>query len=1029
MKTSTRYFLILLCLACSVSAQDLTGKKVGIPDELTAQLFTDSDVTPSPACLAVSAEGEVFIGVDLNGSLGKGAGKGRIIRALDTDHDGKADQHTVFAEIDNPRGMIPVDNRLYVLHTVIPDATGILEAMHLSELIDKDRDGKADGSRILVKSISPPKHNQSRGADHTTNGIQMGIDGWIYIAVGDFGIHQAQGTDGTELTMLGGGIVRVRPDGTELEVYTHGLRNIYDVAIDPRMNIYTRGNTNDGGGWNIRFIHQIQSGEYGYPVLFKHFTDEILPALADLGGGSGTGALFFAEPGWPEKYSKVPMMCDWGRSQLVIHRLTPDGGSFTQAPEAFIKLSQISDADVDASGRLYLSAWDGAGFSGNPKKGYTVRVTPKDWTYHAFPDVRKLDANKLLKLLVSDSAKASHRAQQELLRRSDEASYATLLKLAGSPKISIEGRIAAIFTASQWKGADATKALVELTSDASIRAFALRALADRIPLNQTVPTQPFLEGLKDPDPQVQIAAAVGLGRMNRPDAAEALLIAASTLPPPSLPDAAPPSTSPAFLSKKISGSKSVNIKASTKGMKQLVLAVLDGGDGDGNDHGAWLDPTLIRADGSQVALTDRTWTSAEQGWGSTEIGKDCRKKELIPVAGDKKAKPFTTGIGTHANSFITYDLSDESFIQFQARGVMTDGSKGGGSIVFAVAEQKDQISTQKKNDEGPHATPNSAIVVPHIAIQALRRIDATPALVRALGGPNAYTALWALKYRYEVEVVDGLTAAHNASSDPLFRYKAMETLLRITMKEKPYDGTWWWSTRPDTHGPFYYTEPWAGTERAHAYITKVWNHAGTPERVLVAKEMLRHRVEIPGIDTAVATTGAGAKEEQKVDLSKIDTSVGEVGKMAIEDVIVALNTVKGDSKLGEQLFTRQGCVACHTLRSDETLKGPYMGHVGNILNRDQIAESILKPNASISQGFATVSINTTDGQAVAGFISAESATEIEVRDIAGKVYTIKASTIKSRHELPISMMPPGLANALSMKEFASLVKFLSERKQ
>ena len=29
-----------------------------------------------------------------------------------------------------------------------------------------------------------------------------------------------------------------------MEVYSHGMRNIYDVAIDPYMNIFTRGNTN-----------------------------------------------------------------------------------------------------------------------------------------------------------------------------------------------------------------------------------------------------------------------------------------------------------------------------------------------------------------------------------------------------------------------------------------------------------------------------------------------------------------------------------------------------------------------------------------------------------------------------------------------------------------------------------------------------------------------------------------------------------------------------------------------------------------
>jgi glucose/arabinose dehydrogenase len=245
--------------------------------------------------------GEVFVGVDKNGSLGKGAGKGYILRLKDTDQDGKADEHTVFANVDNPRGLIAMGNQVYVLHTVIPESTGILEAMHLSVFTDADWDGVADGGpKRLISDISVPKHNQDRGADHTTNGIRMGIDGWIYIAVGDFGIVGAKGADGTELTMLGGGIVRVRPDGTEMEVYTHGLRNIYDVAIDPFMNIFTRGNTNDGGGWNIRFIHQIQSGEYGYPVLFKRFTDEIIPALVDVGGGSGTGAMFFEEQGWPE---------------------------------------------------------------------------------------------------------------------------------------------------------------------------------------------------------------------------------------------------------------------------------------------------------------------------------------------------------------------------------------------------------------------------------------------------------------------------------------------------------------------------------------------------------------------------------------------------------------------------------------------------------------------------------------------------------------------------------------------------------
>ena len=261
------------------------GSPVGVPEELESTLFSPNTVTPCVACIGVAPTGEVYAGVDQIGSLGKGGGKGRIIRLVDEDHDGVSDYRTEYALIDNPRGIVPVGDKLYVLHTKWGKGTQF-DGMFLSVLEDKDGDGMADGPpKHLVKEISTRKFNQARGVDHTTNGIRMGIDGWIYVAVGDFGFVDAEGTDGTKLTMYGGGIIRVRPDGTELETYANGLRNIYDVAIDPFMNVFTRGNTNDGGGWNMRFIHEIQTGEYGYPKLFKRYTSEIIPALVDVGGG------------------------------------------------------------------------------------------------------------------------------------------------------------------------------------------------------------------------------------------------------------------------------------------------------------------------------------------------------------------------------------------------------------------------------------------------------------------------------------------------------------------------------------------------------------------------------------------------------------------------------------------------------------------------------------------------------------------------------------------------------------------------
>jgi hypothetical protein len=357
-----------------------------------------------------------------------------------------------------------------------------------------------------VKEISTRKYNQARGVDHTTNGIRMGIDGWIYVAVGDFGFVDATGTDGTKLTMYGGGIIRVRPDGTELETFAHGLRNIYDIAIDPYMNVFTRGNTNDGGGWNIRFIHEVQTGQYGYPTLFKRYTSEIIPALVDVGGGSGTGAMYFDEPGWPKQFTGVPIMCDWGRGHLFIHRVTPDGPTFTQQQEDFIKCGRITDVDCDGSGRLFIGSWGKSGFKGGDD-GYISRVVPKGWKYQKFPNLKKRNKIDLANLLSSPSAKTQLHAQQEILRRGGMSKE--VLAVAMDKKQATKSRIAAIYTVKQLLGEKSHPKLLELAKDQAVAEHALRALADRKTQLKGVPVKVFTDALKNQNPRVQVAGCRG----------------------------------------------------------------------------------------------------------------------------------------------------------------------------------------------------------------------------------------------------------------------------------------------------------------------------------------------------------------------------------------------------------------------------------------------------------------------------------------------------------------------------------------
>ena len=723
---------LIYSFAAFIGIKQFTGDTQTYPPELTITRFSGPDVTPSPACLAVAPTGEVFVGVDMIGSLGKDPGKGRILKLIDKDNDGKMDQHIEFATVDNPRGIIVQGSRVFVLHTTFSSETGKATGMALVVFEDKDGDGKADGPpQPLIENLSNTKYIQERGTDHATNGIRMGIDGWIYIAVGDFGFHNATDRSGKKLTMLGGGIVRVRPDGTEMEIFTHGTRNVYDVAIDPYMNIFTRENTNDGGGWNVRFSHHIQSGEYGYPVLFQHFTDEILPALADLGGGSGTGALYMAEPNWPGQYNNVPMMADWGRSMLYIHRVTPDGPTFTQKDEEFLKVPQITDLDVDGSGRLYLSAWDGAGYSGSPDKGYVIRAVPNNWTYHAFPDVAKASIEELAGLLKSASAVARLNASQELVARGGTQVISAALEIASDAQLPLYARVAGIYTYAQATGADGIPALTALTKDAFVREHALRALADRKGIMKDVPSGPFLEGLKDPSARVQAASIIGLGRLGRIEAANALL------------------------------------------------------------------------------------------------------QTKVPA------------------SFVA----------------------------------------PAKNTEGPHATPNSAIVLPHLAVRALVNLHAVDEAVAAINSENATLALWTLRYMHDQKAVNGLINAYRLSKDKQRKQQIIITLARLYKKEGTYDASWWWGTRPDSHGPYYKAVTWEASPAIAKFLKAESLKTGVAGKAFYRDLDARNRMGIPAF-AAVKKPAAAPVKEPAVDLEKIKKKKGQVGKSSIEDVLLAVKKNK-----------------------------------------------------------------------------------------------------------------------------------------
>ena len=143
---------------------------------------------------------------------------------------------------------------------------------------------------------------------------------------------------------------------------------------------------------------------------------------------------------------------------------------------------------------------------------------------------------------------------------------------------------------------------------------------------------------------------------------------------------------------------------------------------------------------------------------------------------------------------------------------------------------------------------------------------------------------------------------------------------------------------------------------------------------------------------------------------------------------VAVGKLPPNPARGEALFTQQGCVACHSLTAGGPVLGPFMGQIGSIMNAQQIATAILRPNDTISQGFQTVIVTMKDGSVRTGFVTESTSEKISVRDIAGAVTTLSLADVKEQKHLPTSTMPEGLANALSLEDFTALVQFLAAKK-
>jgi hypothetical protein len=167
-----------------------------------------------------------------------------------------------------------------------------------------------------------------------------------------------------------------------------------------------------------------------------------------------------------------------------------------------------------------------------------------------------------------------------------------------------------------------------------------------------------------------------------------------------------PEPRPLFSSKVVHDDP-VAIAAQLKGARELYLVVTDGGDGFAADWANWIEPVLLKADGSRIPLTELKPKLAKVGWGELGVGKRHDGDGAMKVG--TQEVPF--GFAAHAPSVIGFDLPPD-VVGFAAKGGLDEGGirqGGGATVTFQVYAQNPgekvlAISPQSSPAASPVAT-------------------------------------------------------------------------------------------------------------------------------------------------------------------------------------------------------------------------------------------------------------------------------------------------------------------------------------
>ncbi|MES3018392.1 MAG: PVC-type heme-binding CxxCH protein [Bacteroidota bacterium] len=140
-----------------------------------------------------------------------------------------------------------------------------------------------------------------------------------------------------------------------------------------------------------------------------------------------------------------------------------------------------------------------------------------------------------------------------------------------------------------------------------------------------------------------------------------------------------------------------------------------------------------------------------------------------------------------------------------------------------------------------------------------------------------------------------------------------------------------------------------------------------------------------------------------------------------QDYKTAIST-SVDASQGKAVF-KKACSACHTYKNEGGKVGPDLTGVKN-QPADALLLHILVPNYEVLPAYQSISVRTTDGRSLSGWLVSETENSLTLRTTFGTDEAILRRNISSLSNSGLSLMPDGLEQMITKDEMSKLIAYL-----